>query len=329
MKPEAYWSQQKLYFYAVCALFPGRLTAESLNSQQFNEYIPYYFSADSQIDELEQLKQDGLVDFTVSRIDEDSAKYSFTRVNSDAFRSLLKEYLERYCNDELVGGIGVRPDTYTTNNDQLVKYVNSSSREEPVVNPVNIWSDWNLSNSDRFPFWEVVLAFELIEASGEITALGHSSNDANSFREEARPFANVKVYGGKIKQKAAKPKKDTKHKVSIVVTPRGKLQVVIDGGRNDIWTYKSEKNDTYRAARALYNAKEDDFLARDQLGLNPDSKTQVKKLIENMRITGILSELFIEYNGKGAVRLKRKLIIDEDQYKKLLVYVKALNQKNA
>ena len=81
MKMDVYWPQDKLYFYATCALFPRELLNTPLNSQQFKAYIPYYWNVDEQIEVFEQLKQDGLLDFAVSRTSDDSAKYSITQID--------------------------------------------------------------------------------------------------------------------------------------------------------------------------------------------------------------------------------------------------------
>lgn len=192
MQPETYWPQAKLYFYATCALFSERLMSRSLSSQQLIEYIPYYFNVDEQINELEQLKQEGLLDFTVSRTNDTGAEYSITRVNSNKFLSVLKKYLESYRNNELMGGAGFKPDTFAANNDQLMKYVGSTTRKEPIVNPANIWSDWTSFSSERFPFWEAVLSYQLIDAKGEILTLGHSVDNGSPYSKETRPFVRIK-----------------------------------------------------------------------------------------------------------------------------------------
>lgn len=324
MKPETYWPKDKLYFYATCALFPGKLLNTPLSSQQFKAYIPYYWSVDEQIKALEHLKQGGLLEFIVSRIDDNSAEYSITQIDSGEFISILKEYLVQYRNDELIGDTG---HTFAANNDQLMKYLNSSTREEPIVNPMNIWSDWTSFNSHLFPFWEVVLSFQLIEEKGGIVALGYRSNNENSYKEEAWPFVNFKFPKKELRQNTHKPQQPTKYKVSIIVTTKGKLQLVINGKRITIRTYKSEKNDTHRAASALYAAN-GEFLDRNKLNLNHDSKTLVKNLIRNMGITDILAELFIEYGDSGTVSLKRRTIADEDQLERLRILVKTLDQKN-
>lgn len=327
MKPENYWPQDKLYFYATCALFPDRLLVdEPLSSQRFRRYVPYYLNVDEQVQELEWLRQDGLLDLTVSRVDDENADYSITKIDSDEFTSRLKKYLLRYRNDELIADAGFRPDMFAVNNEQLMKYLDSSTRKEPIVNPANIWSSWTSFGASHFPFWEVVLAYQLIEAKGEIVSLGYSNDSSGSYDKEEWPFAEIRVNADELKQKAPKPQKAISHKVSIIVTSRGKLQLVIDGRRNTLRAYKSEGNDTYRAARALYDAQ-GEFLARKQLNLKPNSKTQLKDLIGNMRITGILAELFIEYNDNGAVCLKHKAIADEDQYERLLIHVKASGEK--
>ena len=255
MKPETYWPQDKLYFYATCALFPERLTDKPLNSQQFNGYIAYCFSVDEQIKELEQLKQDGLLNFTVSRIDDNNAEYSSIQVNSDSFLLILKEYLKCYRNDELVGDAGFQPDTFAENNNHLMKYLNFSTRKKPIVNPINIWSNWNSSNGDRFPFWEATLAYHLIEARGKITDLGYSDGNGNSYANMALPFVEIEIFEEEPEQDVSKPQPTRKHKVSIILTTKGKLLLVINGDRTTLGSYKSEKNNTYRAARALYDAK--------------------------------------------------------------------------
>lgn len=323
MKPETYWPQNKLYFYATCALFPGKLLDTPLSSQQFKDYIPYYWSVDEQIKELEQLKQVGLLDITISRIDDSNAEYSIAKIDSNGFISILKEYLERYRNDELIGETGY---TFVANNDQLMVYLNSSTRDEPAVNPANIWDNWTSFDNHRFPFWEVVLTFQLIDVRGEITALGYSGK-SNSSYEEARPFVNVKVFKKELQQNTHKPQKPINHKVGIIVTPKGKLQLSIDGKRAALRTYKSEKNDTYRAARSLYEAN-GEYLDRSSLNLNAGRKTLIKDLIKNMGMTGIIAELFIEYGDNNTVRLKRHAAADEDQFKQLLFHVNTVGQKN-
>jgi len=192
---------------------------------------------------------------------------------------------------------------------------------------VNIWDNWTSSNSHLFPFWEVVLAFQLIEAKGEITALGYSDSNSNTYEEKARPFVNIKASNKKLRQNTHKPQQPIGHKVGIIVTPRGKLQLIINSKRSTLRSYKSEVNDTYRAARSLYEA-DGDYLNRNSLNVRVGNKTLLKDLIKNIGITGILAELFIEYGEKGTVSLKRHAVANDDQFKQLLIHVKALDQKN-
>ncbi len=162
MKAETYWPKDKLYLYATCALFPDRLINKVLSSQQLNDYIPYYWEVSDQTKVLEQMEQDQLLDFTVTRNDDDSAEYVINKIDRSKFLGQLKEYLESYRNDELIGDPASKPDGFTVDNQRLKKYLTRSTREEPVVNPMNIWESWTAFNSQNFPFWEVVLTSELI-----------------------------------------------------------------------------------------------------------------------------------------------------------------------
>lgn len=327
MKPETYWPQDKLYFYATCALFRHKLVNDSLGSEQFKDYIPYYWSVDEQIKALEQLKQHGLLDFTLSRTDDKSARYSVTHIDSDRFMALLMEYLEKYRNDELIGDIGDPPGTFLANNDRLIKYLDFSTRDEPIVGPNNIWSNWTSSNSNSFPFWEVVLASQLIENVGQISDLGYSDKNLNSFNENACPFVCIKNVNKQLLHHGYKPQKSDVHKVSVSLTSARKLQLFFSNKQITIHTYKSEKNSTYRAAQALFDAN-GRLLTVGELNLKRGSNTRVKNLIRNMGFRGILVDLFIVYGDKGTVSLRRKISADEDQFKELLNHVKPFEQKN-
>src|SRR5690606_32099133 len=101
------------------------------------------WGVDNQIEVLNELKKLNLLDFNVTRIDDDNAVYTITQIDSAAFKLQLTDYLGKYRNDELIGETEY---TYAKNLDNLEKYLSFSTREEPEVNPMNIWSNWTPSS---------------------------------------------------------------------------------------------------------------------------------------------------------------------------------------
>jgi len=320
MKPETYWPQAKLYFYATCALFPERLVSGFLSAQQLTEYVPYYFSVDEQINELELLKREGLLDFTVSHTDDNSAEYSVTRIDSSKFLSVLKKYLECYRNDELIGSAGFRPDSFAANNAQLVKYMDSTTRKEPIVNPANIWSGWTSFGSERFPFWETVLTYQLIDGRGEILDLGRSIDDSNSYSKEAWPFARIERFEKEQQHsfKVAKTAESVSREWAELKIDGNTVHIRLDSGRR----YKLKRFRTDSAPLNFINyvlARPNKDIKRAVIQTAVEGcarKDDMTELVRQCGFTGgllPLKEVFFNGTTEEKVRIADKALLTRNQ----------------
>lgn len=319
MKTETYWPQAKLYFYATCALFPERLIG-NLSAQELTEYVPYYFTVDEQTNELEQLKQEGLMDFTVSLTDDDSVEYSITHLNSSKFLSVLKEYLARYRNDELIGSARFKSGAFSANNDQLMKYMDSTTREEPIVNPTNIWSNWTSFGSERFPFWEAVLSYQLVDAKGEILDLGSSTDRSSSYSKEAWPFVRIKRFDKEQQRpsKVAKSAESVTGEWAELKIDGNTVHIRLDSGKR----YKLKKFRTDSAPLNFINyalGRPNSDIRRAVIQTAVEGCAQKDDMTELVRQCGFtgkllpLKEAFFNGTTKERVRVVGKALLTNDQ----------------
>ena len=149
-------------------------------------------------------------------------------------------------------------------------------------------------------------------------------------RRHERPIVKFAIVDKNIKRRISKAQSALKYKVGLILTPSGKLQLSLAGERFSLWNYRSKKDNTFRSMRALYDAK--DPLTRDKLNLKPKSITSLKEIVKNMRVTGILAELFIDYgydqNKRQTVFMNHHAKADSEQYERLVDHVNTLTNKS-
>jgi hypothetical protein len=144
-----------------------------------------------------------------------------------------------------------------------------------------------------------------------------------------RPRAEFEVLDKALRQRISAPRRTIKRKATLMLTSGRKLQLLLGVKRHTIREYRSASNNTYRIASALFGSRK--ALTIDELNLKPTT-TALKDLLSNAGFKGVVRELFIEVGQdkqreREVVALRRSVPVSEEQYERLLEYVKSKNTK--
>lgn len=334
---DMYWPQQKVFFLATLALFPDKLVSKIVEPIFWWPYFePISKAVRHDYDEddykhfsamLFYYQRDGYLTYEQTP----DKLFEIKSVNSKKAKNNLIAYLKKWQDGQLTDDNATKPPDVSYQQELLTRafsLANDKHQSKPRIQPSDIFGDVSKLDYEA-PFWELILSSQLLDGNVEIADINYERS-SGLFYKTSQPYADIRFVSDELlkllKRKPAMAQSAIKHKASLQLTRTGKLLLSLDGEPHFLWKYKSDKNNTYRAARALYDAK-DELLARKQLNLSPASKTMLKALIANMRLTGILGELFIEYEN-NQVRLNRKAKPTNDQYERLLKYVNNLDTKH-
>jgi len=332
-----YWPQQKVFFLATLALFPDKLVGkivEPIFWWPYFEPITRAIGHDYDEDDYKHFRamlfyyqQDGYLTYEQTP----DKLFKIKSVYSKKAKNDLIAYLKKWQDGQLNDDNASKPPDVSHQQELLTRaiiFANDKHQSKPRIQPSDIFGDVSKLDYEP-PFWELVLSSQLLDDNIEIADINYERS-SGLFYKTSQPYVDIRVVGDELlkllKRKPTTAQSVIKHKASLQLTKTGKLLLSLDGEPHFLRKYKSDKNDTYRAARALYDAK-GELRARKQLNLSHTSKTRLKALIANMRLTGILGELFIEYEN-NQVRLNRKAKPTNDQYERLLEYVNNLGEKH-
>jgi len=325
------WSEYKLYLFGKLAFLPNTVENKGLSFWQMRQFFQYD-NLNNFENNLYDYEKDGFFkvhnipgEFMVPKL------YVLTEINKEMFRKILDTYLKTVSLEsedlEALWDISAR------------QHKKNDSNYDVVVKWQDIYG-FRPRLEYKEPFWELIFTLavrkqiQLDTVDYAKVAPIYTEEDETVekipdllLRQLERPVVKFTIIDKKLQQQINKRSNAIKYKVSIILTPTGKLRLLLDGKRYTLWEYKSEKNNTLRVARALYEAKSCP-LTLDKLNLKANCNTGLKKLIKNIHITDILEELFIKYgndqNNRTTVCLNRQAQADIDQHERLLEYVKTL-----
>lgn len=204
MEMDMYWSQQEVFLMGTLSLFPDKLKDKPLTPG--GEWRSYFNNKDFEqlVQQLNEYKKAGYIDFnentqTVMYLGADDASnfhrvpisFVITEVDADKVMGDLMQYLKKWCNDRLLTNTAYKPDDSAHQHEKLLAALARvyDRQDMPRVNVVDVFGD----DADyKPPFWETVLAPQLIDNQYEIRQMDYDANN----REQ--PFVDIKITDVKL-----------------------------------------------------------------------------------------------------------------------------------
>lgn len=333
MALKQYWPQHKVYFYGQLAFLPEDLDHKALRKEKLRHYLPAE-SEDDPEPALRDFETQSFFNVEVIGKPNMPTLYMLTNINSPLIRKELAEYIEKIrseLSDELWESLW----------DAASKQYKQRAYQ-PIINWKDIYGDSSRYNYTP-PFWEFVFTLAAADRV-QIKKIAYTKTvpflmkDDGSMRpmpEEMlpfyeRPFVEFEILDKVLKQKISKPRSTIKYKITLQLSKRRKLQLIHGKKRDTIKEYRSVSSNTYRTTSTLFESHK--ALAKDELNLKPNTKSDLNDLLSNAGFEGILREVFIETNYDKerdceTVKLKRSKDVSENQYEQLLKYVQRKNTK--
>lgn len=204
MNMEMYWSQQEVFLMGTLALFSEKLIGEPITPH--GEW-GYYFNSedfDSLAQQLKKYKEAGYLEFDeelvkVMSLNPNGAPPFGTQVVSFTIKDVdiakvtadLTRYLKNWRNDKLLTNAAHKPDDSTHQHDKLLAALARiyDRQDMPRINMVDIFGD---NPHDEMPFWETVLAPQLLDKQYEIRQMDYDLDN----REQ--PFIDIRITDVKL-----------------------------------------------------------------------------------------------------------------------------------
>lgn len=309
MNVDTYWSQDTVYFFATCALFPEKLNGITLTAKQMSDYIIDF--DDAQAETLLAYQAEGLLKVTLTGEPEHRVGFLITDINQQAFKNKLVSYLEKYREGELLPGFSNYIDLYEDNKALLYAHLAKSKRDCPLVNPRNIWT-----YSSGRPFWEAILTADLVD--GDIRVKEFEQVASNEFGDSSLPFVKVEILNPLNSQSASHA---TLHPAELKLEriSFSKWRVVIELEDGSIFLVKENLTEGHAPYSLLkYLVAHPGELVTLQQAKKIDNCANIHKLGEKLRqcyFDDPLKELVFDECGNTEVRLKASLKLSSDQLK--------------
>lgn len=315
MEPRLYWPERKVYLFGMLAFFPSDIEGKELRAAK----LRHYFDEDALEAEMRTYERDGY--FTV--IMSSNNTFSLTGINSHRFREELAAYLDKV--------------KLELPNDKREQIWSAAAKQSKLrgYSPTISWQDI-YGDTTRYqytpPFWELIFA-PALAGRVKLTEIGYTktvpmAKELLPFYE--RPFAMFDITDKVLQKSVAKSHGAIRHKATLKLTDQ-KLWLILGGQHHLVRRYQGKNGNAYRTASALHDGKRP--LAKDDLNLKTDTKSELKDLLSNAGLKGVLRDLFIEtgYDEKRhrpTLALKRSIEADDEEYELLLEYVKSISTRS-
>lgn len=315
MKTDTYLGQQELYFYAICALFPDRISTKPHTTDQLDEFIPHYFESDEQAGVLDQLKSRKLLDYRRTRNSEGVTEFVIDDINSGKFTDYLHEYLEKFRNDELLGDASNKPESYKLLQKRLHAYLSDSTRNEPLINPTNIWPDWIAGAMQQRPFLEIILTSDMLDRNTQTLDVGISSAVNAAGGDISIPFAKIAILNPAVIN-AGKESDTKRYAAELEIRNFGnserRLILKLEHGAEFIFQKSLRTDMPPHSLMKHLIANPGKEIAIDYVRTKLDGCESVKSLSETVRDCEFdkpLKDLFFDEMSKNTVRLKQNVYV--------------------
>lgn len=327
MEKKTRWSEHDIYLYGKIAFLPSDVENKAMTWWQMRHYFPYKTISQFEAS-LRGYERDGFLKLNKLQ----DQLYAITNIETETFQGALFLYLD---------SIELDSSTLEILWDVVAHNCKPDDNYRVTIKWQDIY-DYQPKYDYKEPFWEMIFTLAkrgwiklksadyikvapVFEEDGVIKQV-----DELLSRQLERPIVEFEIINKAIQQRVKKRRGAIKHKAGIILTKTGKLQLSLGSKRYTVTHYKSEKNNTHRVVRSLYDANGEP-LTKSDLNLKTNTQTRLKTLIKNARITGILEDIFIVYglvNGCQTVLLRHNAHIDVHQHERLLEYVKTLHIKD-
>lgn len=199
MNMDIYWSQQEVFLMGTLSFFPDKLKDKPITLD--GEWQHYFNNKDFEqlAQQLNEYKEAGYIDFDentqkvmylgvndASNFPQVPVSFVITKIDSDKVRSDLTQYIKNWCNDKLLTNTAYKPDDSARQHKKLLAALARAYERQdmPRINIADIFGD-NIDHEP--PFWETVLAPQLVSNQYEIRQMDYDINN----REQ--PFVDIKV----------------------------------------------------------------------------------------------------------------------------------------
>lgn len=184
-----YWPQHKVFFIATLVLFPDKLDGHEVN-QWF--YRPYFAGDDPTFIEieLEDYRKAGYLKYEKA-----GALYKITEVHSKKAKKDLLQYLKQWQRNELLTlSAGKAPDPERQKELLLAAIVLDypDHKSKLRITLENIYGKPG-SYAYKPPFWELVLAYQLLDKKIKITYMDYDRRDDGLYPDNGQPTIDCKI----------------------------------------------------------------------------------------------------------------------------------------
>ncbi len=199
MNMEMYWSQQEVFLMGTLALFDDKIKGVSLKAG--GEWQRYFGnrSIEELAQQLSEYKTAGYIEFeqktmkSMLIVPNEATSFGQTLVSVeikevyiDKVTDDLTQYLKNWRNDKLLTSAAYKPDDSTYQHDKLLAALAQVYGRQgmPRINAAAIFGD---NTNHESPFWETVLAPQLIDKQYEIRQMDYDLNN------HEQPFVDIKI----------------------------------------------------------------------------------------------------------------------------------------
>jgi hypothetical protein len=189
MAMELYWSQHKVFFIATLVLFPDRLNGHEVN-QWF--YRPYFVSDDPDFIEieLEDYQKAGYLKY-----EKPSSLYKITDIDTEKAKKDLMLYLKQWQHNELLALSANKPPDPVRQKELLLAAIVHDYPDHKNEQRITLEDVYGKPNSYAYkpPFWELVLAYQLLAKKIKITYMDYDRRDDGLYDDGGQPTADFKI----------------------------------------------------------------------------------------------------------------------------------------
>ena len=317
MKMDMYWSQQEVFLMGILSLFPEEIKDKPITP---DGELRYYFNCqtdDELARQLHRYKKSGLIEFEEVPVlvkylgmesdpnDESNFRplpsaFVIRCVNTQEATNKLTRYLKNWHNDKLLTSASKKPDDSTHQHEKLLTAL-ARAYERQDMPHINISDIYNDDTGYEPPFWETVLAPQLVSNQYEIRQMNYDMNN------RAQPFVDIKITNIKLHRslelasKSSKPIYDNEPEELEYRGLRVKRDSLVDYNGTTIQLTGQET----AALRALME-RPDELRPREDITIELSAKNakpdNLAKLISSLRIKleGVIGYNCIENkSGQG------------------------------
>lgn len=184
-----YWSQHKVFFIATLVLFPDDLNGHEVN-QWF--YRPYFAGDDPTFIEieLEDYRKAGYLKY-----EKPGSLYKITDIDTQKAAKDLMQYLEQWQRNELHALSAAKPPDTMRQKELLLAAIVSDYTDHKDVQRITLEGVYGKPDNNAYkpPFWELVLAYQLIDKKIKITSMDYGKREDGLYDDDRQPAVDIKI----------------------------------------------------------------------------------------------------------------------------------------